>query len=236
VAAIEVTVEPATSSTTTSPTTSTTSPAPGILYVGGTGTAENFEKIVDDADARSPLVLKNIGKGGTGPSDHMSFALKRVPVLFFFTGLHADYHRPTDDADKINYGGLEQVVNLVHDVVKQIAASPKQAYVAASDAHPMRVGNTSAGAAVTLGVVPDYSAFDAGGGVKISGTTPGSPAADAGLQGGDVIVKWDEKKIDTLYDLSDQLAKGKPGQKVKLSVLRDGKPIELEAMLAARKG
>jgi aminopeptidase YwaD len=218
----------------TTPAT-TQSSGEGILYVGGTGTAQEFDHILDAADRRSPLVLKNIGKGGLGPSDHMSFALKKIPVLFFFSGLHPDYHRPTDDADKINYAGLELVVDLVHDVVAQIAAEPKPAYVSAFDSQSMRIGSPR-GTRVTLGVVPDYSGYDEGGGVKISGTTPGSPAANAGLKAGDVIVKWDEKKLDTLSDLSDMLANGKPGQKVKLTLMRDGKPVEVEATLAERKG
>ncbi len=207
----------------------------GILYVGGSGTAATFDAIIQKADERSPLVTKDIGKGGLGPSDHMSFALKHVPVLFFFSGLHADYHRPTDTADKINYEGMEEVVNLVANVVEQVEQSPRQEYIVAADAHSMHMGSPSSGTTVTLGIIPDYTvAMDAGGGVKISGTSPESPAAKAGLQAGDVIVKWDEKTIDTLYDLSDMLAKGKAGQTVKLKLMRDGKPIETQATLATR--
>jgi hypothetical protein len=222
----------------TAPTTQDDSP---ILYVGGTGTAKAFDAIVKQADARSPLQIKDIGRGGIGPSDHMSFALKKIPVLFLFSGLHADYHRPTDKADKINYRGIEQVVDFTADLLRQIADMPRQAYVDAADASPMRVGMGSThggGARVTLGVVPDYSSFGEGGGVRISGTSPDSPAAAAGLQAGDVIVRMGERNIDTLYDLSDVLAKGKPGQKVKLKVLREGSkdPIEMEATLAEKKG
>jgi hypothetical protein len=225
----------------TAPTTQDDSP---ILYVGGAGTAGAFDAIVKDADARSPLQVKDIGRGGIGPSDHMSFALKKIPVLFLFSGLHADYHRPTDDADKINYRGIEQVVDFTADLLRGMADMPRQQYVDAADASPMRFGlghgdgPSGSGARVTLGVVPDYSSFGQGGGVRISGTSPGSPAAEAGLRAGDVIVKMGERDIDTLYDLSDVLAKGKPGQKVKLKVLRDGgkTPVELEATLAERKG
>ena len=180
-------------------------------------------------------MTKDIGKGGLGPSDHMSFALKRVPVMFFFSGLHADYHRPSDKADKINYEGLQEVVDFSADVISQVAQSPRQPYIVAADAHSMHIGSQSTGTTVTLGVIPDYtSSIDAGGGVKISGASPGSPADKAGLQAGDIIVKWDEKTIDTLYDLSDQLAGGKVGQVVKLKIIRGGKPIETTATLAAR--
>jgi Zn-dependent M28 family amino/carboxypeptidase len=216
-------------------TPSSTRGGAGILYIGGAGTAAAFDAIVKSADEHSPLVIKDIGKGGLGPSDHMSFALKRVPVLFFFSGLHADYHRPTDDADKINYEGLEQVVDLAADVIDQVAAMPKQEYIVAADAHSMSMGTPSTRTTVTLGVVPDYSSTSEGGGVKISGTSSGSPAAKAGLKEGDVIVQWDEKKLDTLYDLSDVLSRGKPGQKVKLKLIRDGKTIETEATLVKRQ-
>ena len=214
----------------------TTQVGRGILYVGGSGTAATFDAIIQKADADSPLVTKDIGKGGLGPSDHMSFALKRVPVLFFFSGLHADYHRPTDTAEKINYEGLQEVVDFSADVISQVVQSPTQPYIVAADAHSMHLGSPSSGTVVTLGVVPDYtSSIDGGGGVKISGATPGSPADKAGLQAGDVIVKWDEKTIDTLYDLSDVLAGGKVGQVVKLKIMRGGKPIETQATLAAQR-
>jgi len=232
-ASTNIVAPPTTLAATSSPTSQSAS---GILYVGGSGTAATFDAIIKKADDDSPLVLKDIGKGGLGPSDHMSFALKHVPVLFFFSGLHADYHRPTDTAEKINYAGMEEVANLVEDVAEQIAQSPRQQYIVAADAHSMHIGTPSTGTVVTLGVVPDYSvALDATGGVKISGTSPETPAAKAGLKAGDTIVQWDSSKIDTLYDLSDMLAKGKVGQKVKLKVIRDGKPIEVEATLAARK-
>jgi S1-C subfamily serine protease len=162
--------------------------------------------------------------------------VKKVPVMFFFSGLHADYHRPTDDAEKINYQGLAEVVDFVADVIEQVAAEPKQAYVDAADASSPHIGSPSSGMSATLGVVPDYSTFEQGGGVRISGTSPGSPAAVAGLRDGDTIIKWNERKIDNLYDLTDALAKGKPGDKVHLQVIRDSKPMDVDATLAKRAG
>jgi hypothetical protein len=223
---------------------SSTAPAtrqtPGVLFVGGAGTAPTFDAIVHRADENSPLVVKDIGKGGLGPSDHMSFALKKIPVLFLFSGLHADYHRPSDTADKINYQGLEEVVDFTSDLLRQIAMMPRQQYVDSADASSERVGMGSVshgGSRVTLGVVPDYSSMDQPGGVRINGTLPGSPAAKAGLQGGDIIVGFGDKTIDNLYDLSDALAAAKPGQVVKLRVVRgeSKQPIELEATLVPRR-
>jgi Zn-dependent M28 family amino/carboxypeptidase len=240
---IRTVAEHAASSTTKQTTTaqaSTQDSSAGVLYVGGMGTAKSFDRIVKEADARSPLVVKDIGRGGIGPSDHMSFALKKIPVLFLFSGLHGDYHRPSDDPEKINYDGLAEVVDFAGDVIAQVASSPRQAYVQAADASPMRVGGTGSRTRVTLGVMPDYSSFGQGGGVKASEIMPNSPAAAAGLKANDVIVQVDEKKIDTLYDLSDVLARGKPGQKVKVHVVRGvgtatTQPLVIEATLAERK-
>ncbi len=206
-----------------------------LLYIGGGGTAPSFEQILKKADDASPLALRSLGKGGFGPSDHMSFAMKKVPVLFLFSGLHADYHRPTDVPSKINYGGIDEVVKLAADIADQMLTMPKEQYVDSADVGAPRIGG--AGANVTLGVVPDYSTEEpAAGGVRIQGTVPGSPAAAAGLKDGDVLVQFGDAKIQTLYDLSDQLAKGKPGQKVHLVLLRNKDRIEVDAVLAERKG
>src|SRR4030095_3033225 len=107
--------------------------------------------------------VKDVGRGGLGPSDHMSFAVKKIPVLFLFSGLHADYHRPTDDASKINFRGVEQVADFTADLLRGVAAMPRQQYVDAADASSMRVGlghgdgsrgAGGGGSRVTLGVVP----------------------------------------------------------------------------------
>src|SRR5204862_542536 len=110
------------------------------LYIGGTGTGAQLESIVKAADDASPLVVKDIGKGGFGPSDHMSFALKKIPVLFLFSGMHPDYHRPTDDADKVNYTGIGEVVDLTKRITDQLATSPRMQYVSASDKTSPRIG------------------------------------------------------------------------------------------------
>ncbi len=205
------------------------------LFVGGQGTAASFERFMKEADAASPLQLKSIGKGGFGPSDHMSFAMKKVPVLFFFSGVHRDYHRPSDDVDKINFDGIGHVVKLGVDLVDRLLAMPKEPYVDASDAQGMQRTSSGGGSRATLGVVPEYASEDVKG-VKISGTVPGSPAAAAGLKDGDVITAFGADKIEDIYDLTEALQKGKPGDKVKLGLLRDGKAIEVEATLSERKG
>jgi Zn-dependent M28 family amino/carboxypeptidase len=208
-----------------------------VLSIGGSGTAPSFDAILKKADDASPLVMKSFGKGGFGPSDHMSFAMKKVPVLFFWSGNHADYHRPTDDADKVNYEGMEQVIAFATNVLDELRTHPREQYVAAADHGGMSpgTGSGSARSRVTLGVVPDYSGEEEKG-VRISGTVPGSPAEKAGLKEGDVLLQFNDDKIESLYTLTDLLAAGKPGDKVKIVVLRDGKKVELEATLAERKG
>lgn len=207
------------------------------LSIGGTGTAASFEKMLGKADEASPLKLKTFGKGGYGPSDHMSFAIKKIPVLFFWSGNHADYHRPTDDADKINYAGIEEVLKLGITVLDTLTTMPREPYDATADAagHGGAAPGGPGGSRVTLGVVPHYGEHD-GPGVKIDGTSPGTPAERAGLKAGDVIIQFGDEKLDSLQGLTDVLRRSKAGDKVKLVVIRDGKNVELEATLAERKG
>lgn len=209
-----------------------------LLYVGGSGTAEPFDAILKKADEESPLDFKNFGKGGLGPSDHMSFAQKKVPVLFLFSGTHEDYHRPTDTAEKINYQGIAQVVSLSVDLLEALERMPMSKYVDAADKHSMMTPQLSAEPGVrraTLGIVPEYGAEEDGKGVRISGTSAGSPADKAGLGAGDIILQLGKDKTGTLMELSAVLASHKPGDKVQLIYKRGGKTITTEVTLTERK-
>ncbi len=97
-----------------------------VIYVGGAGTAPSFDAFLKEANVDSPLTQKSFGRGGMGPSDHMSFALKKVPVLFLFSGLHMDYHRPTDTFDKINFAGMDEVVNFSVKLLKGLEEMPQR--------------------------------------------------------------------------------------------------------------
>ena len=206
------------------------------LLIGGEGTAADFPQIVQQADRGLPLKLGEFGKGGLGPSDHMSFAMKKIPVLFFYDKMLIDYHRPTDTADKINFKGLDEVATLGQHVAEAMTTMPRQTYDDKYDAQGLTLMGVSHGSSAALGVVPDYSqGDDSHGGVRISGTVPGSAAEKSGLKEGDVITQFDKTKIDNLIDLSNALAEAKPGQKVKLQVKRGGKMIEIEATLTERK-
>jgi hypothetical protein len=205
------------------------------LLVGGSGTAEGFDAILQKADARSPLALKTAGgdvgaKGGIGPSDHASFAKAKIPVIFFFSGTHKDYHRPTDDADKINFAGMEDAIDVTIDVVHQLDRLPRQAYVDKFD-RSMSGGGRSR---VQLGVMPSYTESETPG-VTIDGTMPDTPAAKAGLLQGDVIVQIGQDKLTSVSDLSDVLVKHKPGDSVKVIYIRTGETKETDVTLAERK-
>jgi aminopeptidase YwaD len=207
------------------------------LLIGGWGTAPIFDSMVKAAGAGLAIKTRSFEKGGLGPSDHMSFALKKIPVLFLFTGLHADYHRPTDTADKINYAGIDEVVTMSRRIVTAMAEMPRQAYDGSNDSKATMAFATGHGAGrrAALGIVPEFGSVDAKAGVAISGVSDSSPAAAAGLKGGDIITTFNDKPMNNLQDLSDALGEANPGDKVTLKVERDGKAMELHAVLGERK-
>jgi aminopeptidase YwaD len=204
----------------------------GKLQVGGVGTTPAFRGIVEEAYAGSS-VTPVFSEGGTGPSDHSVFNGKKRPVLFFFTGVHEDYHRPSDDWQKINAEGMEAVVvgigKIAEALVRDAADHPYVA-VASDSAAAMRGGS---GYGAYLGTVPDMAAADVEG-VKLSDVRPGGPAAVAGLLGGDVIVAFDGRPVRNLYDLTDELRSHRPGDTVAITVLRDGERVTRSATLGKR--
>jgi hypothetical protein len=216
------------------------------LYIGGAGTSDAFDSILSSADSGLPLTLKEsgpyIGRGGFGPSDHMSFAQKKIPVLFLFSGMHADYHRPTDTAEKVNYEGIDQAVALSDRILNEMATMPVQPYNAQFDSMAALGGGIgdksgdSAGRRAALGVVPDYGTDDTTPGVKIMGTHPGSAAEQAGMRDGDILIGVGSARIDSLNDLEEFLERAKPGDKVKLVFLRAKQRVETNAVLGERAG
>ena len=211
------------------------------LLIGAEHTAPIFPDLLKKADQGLPLKLGEFGGGGgMGPSDHMSFALRRIPVLFLFSGLHLDYHRPTDTADKINYQGMAEVVDFAHRVIQQLTTMPRQKYDSAFDTKGlMQLGGPSSsphGGKASLGAIPDYSqGEDAKGGMRIGGIVPGSPAEQAGLKAGDIVTDFNGTRIENMMDYTAALGKAKPGTSVKLKVLRGAQRMEVQATLAKRK-
>jgi hypothetical protein len=212
------------------------------LYIGGAGTGDAFDSMLTAADAGLPLVLKEsgpyIGRGGFGPSDHMSFAQKKIPVLFLFSGMHADYHTPTDTAEKVNYVGIDQTVALGQRLLDAMAIMPVEPYIAKFDSISAMAAQSGDGSGrrAALGVIPDYGTDDTTPGVKIMGTHPGSAAEQSGMRGGDILIAIGSSRIDSLYDLEGFLERAKPGDKVKLVFLRDKHRMESGAVLGERGG
>jgi aminopeptidase YwaD len=185
------------------------------LQVGGIGTSPAWSKVVDVNDARFKIVTDS---SGVGPSDHSSFYYKGIPVMFFFTGTHPDYHKPSDDADKINYEGQAQVMQYIYDITKKMDDLPKPEFTATKQTTVGKVRFK-----VTLGVMPDYAYTD--GGLRIDGVTDNRPAANAGLKGGDIITKIGEYEIRGIQTYMEALGKFEEGEKTKITFKRDGKEM-----------
>jgi C-terminal processing protease CtpA/Prc len=203
------------------------------LFVYGTGSAAELPSLVDSANLRILPALRIQGGGdGFGSSDHSSFYAKNIPVLHFFTDNHDDYHRATDDVDKINAAGEARVVNLAFDMIKSLDARPARLSFIRST-RPSRMGPSTTGSQVYLGSVPDMSAGTIPG-LKLTGVRAGSPAEKGGLVAGDIIVEFGGTPVTDLQSYSDALYSHKPGETVKVVYLRDGKRMETTVILGTR--
>ena len=201
------------------------------LMVMGTGTAAEFPTLLENANRAAGFDLRTTGDG-YGPSDHSSFYKRNVPVLMLFTGAHADYHRPTDTWEKIDGPGLWRVTRFVAALAESLDARPRPHYLKAkADSATGRIGGGS-GYGAYLGTIPDFSQTE--GGVLLSGVREGSPAEKAGLVQGDVIVKFDDVRIDNLYDYAYALRSRKPGQAVRLAVRHLGNLTVVTVTLGKR--
>jgi hypothetical protein len=195
------------------------------LVIFGTGSASEFDALLTRQIKDRGIKLKK-NASGYGPSDQTSFYAKKIPVMHFFTGTHKDYHRPTDDSDKVNARGMRRVVELVEDVALEIAATDKRPTYREVKS-PRSIAK--AGARPYFGSIPDFSGE--GSGYKISGVAGGGPADQGGLKSGDAIVLFGESKITNLDDFDNALRKYKGGDKVKLTVRRGSKDVKLEVTL-----
>ncbi|HET9984578.1 MAG TPA: M28 family peptidase [Longimicrobiales bacterium] len=200
------------------------------LLVYGTGTATEWSGVVKEAAAREGLPIAEKADG-YGPSDQTSFYAKDVPVLHFFTNVHGDYHKPSDDWEKIDFAGVERVARLVARVAVE-AAGRAQALTLLRGAGSPPTQSSGGGYGAYLGTVPDFTPVERG--VRLSGVTGGSPADQAGLKAGDVIVGIAEVDVKDLYAMTDALRAHKPGERVEIRFLRDGREQKTEAVLGRR--
>ena len=203
----------------------------GPLIVYGIGTAREWKDLINASASRENVQLTLLDDG-YGASDHTSFYLKDIPVLHFFTNVHADYHKPSDDWQKVDAAGLQRVASIVAHVTSTIANKQTTLTLVKGAGKPPGSAGESRGYGAYLGTVPDFSPVPRG--VKLSGVRDGSPAHKAGLQAGDVIIRFDDTEIADLQGMTDALRERKPGEVVKVAVLRAGKEVLLTATLGRR--
>lgn len=192
----------------------------GSLQVSGVGTAEGFKEIVKRYCDTSAVRL-SFSEEGYGPSDHSSFYGKNIPVLFFTTGAHLDYHTPSDTWDKINYKGMVAISDLIFRVAESLSNSPERLQFREAGPKTEQV-RTMRRRGVTLGIMPDF-AGNIKNGLRADFVTPGKPAALGGMKKGDIIISINGKNISNIQDYMFRMGQLKHGQTINVEVLRDGK-------------
>ena len=203
----------------------------GRLYVGGTGSASEFRSLLEDANREVGLDLK-FSISAYGASDHTSFAVKGIPVLFFFSGLHRDYHRPSDTWEKIDAQQSVRVLDLVYRVAGTLnRRQERPRFVRAAEPSHGSPGS-GGGYGPYFGSVPDFGEVESG--VRFADIRDGSPAEKAGFRAGDVLVEFDGKKIENLYDFTYALRACKPGDRVRVMVRRGEETVTAQVTLAVR--
>jgi hypothetical protein len=200
------------------------------LSVQSCKTAVEFDSIVTAANKMSANFEISCKGDGYGPSDHMNFFLADKPVLFLFTGAHEDYHKSTDDWDKINYPDMARVVMFTTTLVNHLDTPGKPlTFVKATEPPPDQGGRFR----VTFGTIPDYAQADSLIGVLLSGVRPDGPAEKAGIKGGDLLTKMGDVKLNNIYDFVFALRRYAPGDSVEVRYVREGKELVTHAVLKA---
>ncbi|MBS1550169.1 MAG: M20/M25/M40 family metallo-hydrolase [Bacteroidetes bacterium] len=190
------------------------------LTVGGVGTSPVFPNLIEKYKPAGVNIA--VDNSGVGPSDHTSFYLKDIPVLFFFTGTHTDYHKPSDDEDKINYSGVKTITEYVFALANALAAEKEIPFTKTK----IQEGKAVPKYKVTLGIMPSYA--DTKDGLHIDGVVDNRPAALAGIQQGDILKKIGNCEIKEVYTYMDCLSKINAGEEHTVVVIRDGKEIPLK--------
>ncbi len=202
------------------------------LHVGGMGTSPVFKEIVEAANTTG--IELSFNPSGFGASDHSSFYVKNLPVLFFFSGLHADYHKPSDTAEKIQYADEARVGDLVLRTAVALASrEEKPQFVRVQETRPVTGTGGTGGYGAYFGSIPDMGEQIEG--VKFADVRDGSPAAKAGLKGGDVLVEFAGKPIKNLYDFTYALQAHRPGETVEVVVVRGAERLKVPVKLEVRK-
>ena len=204
-----------------------------ILYAIGTGSAKELDEIITRIDEQDTLTITK-SESPIGSSDQTSFYIKGIPSIMFFTGVHLDYHRPSDDWDKISYDGLEKVVNFISKVVDEVGnIDSKLTYVKTSGAiDPSNTSGRGMGG-IKFGIIPNFEASKEG--LKIAGASPNTPADKAGLKENDIIISIDDHPVKNIQDFMAILKENyKPGDEVNVKFIRAGKEHSVKVKLESR--
>lgn len=188
------------------------------LAVYGVGTSPMLKQVVNSSNKQFKIIEK---ESGTGPSDHTSFYNSDIPVLHFFTGQHEDYHRPSDDADKLNYEGMEKISDYIFEIITELNDDGKLEFRKTKNEN-----EDAPSFKVVLGVFPDYL-FD-GKGMRIDGISEDKPAQKAGLQKGDIVIKLGDSAVVDMMSYMRALSSFKVGDKTKVIVQRNGQEVEAD--------
>ena len=183
------------------------------LYIGGVGTSPRFGEIIQTVNYEKFLIVSD--SSGIGPSDHTSFYLKNIPVLFLFTGTHADYHKPSDDCEKINFDGLSKIQAYMNDLIKELSNSDELPFTATKNTSKSKPQYK-----VTLGIMPSYLANEQG--LQVDGVVDGKLAQKAGIQAGDILIQLNDCKITDIYAYMDCLATLTTGELLRIKFIRKG--------------
>ncbi len=189
------------------------------LTIGGIGTSPTWPKTI--SSVQNKYFKLKYDSSGTGPSDHTSFYRKNIPVLFFFTGLHTDYHRPSDDAEKVNYTGQLMIINFIYQIIEKNNKSGKLAFT------PTRETMTASNSPrmnVTMGIMPDYTF--SGTGLRVDGVSENRPAQKAGIKTGDIILQLGNYPVTSMETYMQALGKFNKGDTTKVKVQRGKETVE----------
>lgn len=224
------------------------------LTIGGMGTASEWKALIEQKNINEAALIPGtnatngatniktnvpslnkfdliLDEDGFGPSDHSSFYGRQTPVLFFFTGSHEDYHKPSDTADKINYEGESQIIYFISDVIRSIDQNPDRPTYKTAQSSGMAGGRTVL--SVSLGTMPDYTPSTDG--MRLDGVRDGSPAAKAGLKAGDKVVMLAGKEVRNAMDYTQVMSGMKAGEEYEVVIMRGTEKLTLKIIPAARK-
>lgn len=188
------------------------------LLVYGVGTSPDFAGVIDTLDKRFKFVIDS---SGIGPTDHTSFYLKDMPVLSFFTGQHSDYHKATDDVEKINFNGEQSVLEYIVTVINKLDNKPRLKFSATKQKNQEKMSFK-----VTLGIMPDYTFTDPG--LRVDAVTEGRPAQKAGIKAGDIITELGGKPVKDIYEYMERLNGFKKGDKTTAKAKRNGETMSFQ--------